>query len=37
MYLHNKALVCLNLALFSLYYDLALELIMHLIFSWWFG
>jgi len=37
MYLHNKALVWLNLALCSLDYDLALELIMHLIFSWWFG
>jgi len=32
MYLHNKALVCLNLAMCSLDYDLALELIMHLIF-----
>jgi len=37
MYLHSKALVWLNLALCSLDYDLALELIMHLIFSWWFG
>ena len=31
MYLHNKALVCLNLALCSPDYDLALEVIVYIL------